>query len=116
MVYGRKYEVHRLIWLYMIGEWPKDQVDHRDTDKTNNRWSNLREATVAQNSHNVSKRSRNKSGYKGVSKHTQTGRWEAKIAVSGKHKYLGLFANKEDAVAAYAAAASQMHGEFARHS
>ena len=33
---NRLYMVHRIIMLYMLGEWPKDQVDHIDRNKINN--------------------------------------------------------------------------------
>jgi hypothetical protein len=39
---GRSYFAHRIAWVIMKGEWPQFEVDHRDEDKSNNRWKNLR--------------------------------------------------------------------------
>ena len=107
---GKIYRAHRLAFLYMTGEWPQDQVDHRDTDRTNNRWLNLRPASNSQNSAN--KRATSLSGYKGVYKNGVG--YAAQITVAGKNIYLGQFHTPEQASEAYAAAANDMHGEFAR--
>jgi hypothetical protein len=52
---GKQQRVHRLIWLYMTGEWPKDQIDHINNVKHDNRWKNLREADNQLNHYNLPK-------------------------------------------------------------
>ena len=42
---GCLYLAHRLAWLYVHGEFPEKDIDHRDQDKSNNRICNLRLAT-----------------------------------------------------------------------
>ena len=58
---------HRIGWLYMTGTWPTCEIDHKDTDGLNNKWSNLRPATKMQNAGNTHICPRNKTGFKGVS-------------------------------------------------
>lgn len=101
---------HRVAWIYMTGDYPQHMIDHVDLDKTNNKWENLREATHAQN--NCNGRPRAKSGVKGVQQRGE--KWIAGITVSSRRKYLGIFGKKEDAAAAYAAAAKKYHGAFSR--
>lgn len=107
------YLAGRLAWLFMTGQWPSEQVDHRDRDRSNNRWSNLRLATQSQNSANGSTRTTNTSGFKGVSWDRTRGLWFAKITVNYKQIALGRFQTPENAHAAYIAAASKYFGEFA---
>lgn len=107
---GKIYRAHRLAFLYMTGEWPHDQVDHCDTDRTNNRWLNLRPASNSQNAAN--KRATSSTGYKGVYKNGIG--YAAQITVGGKNIYLGQFSTPEQASAAYVAAANDNFGEFAR--
>ncbi len=112
------YRAHHLAWLYMTGEWPNPFVDHRDLNKHNNVWTNLREATKSQNMANVGIIKSNKSGLKGVSRYRageSYGKpWQACIGKDGKSRHLGHFATKEEAHAAYVAAAENLFGEFAR--
>lgn len=109
------YRAHRLAWLYMTGGWPK-RIDHKDLNKHNNRWSNLREATSSENLANQAAPKTNTSGYKGVTWHRQRRRWQAGIQVNGRHKHLGLFADPEEAHSAYVVAAQKYFGQFARAS
>ena len=109
------YQAHRVIFAMIHGRWAIE-VDNRDTDRSNNRQDNLREATTTQNRQNERPRG-NRSGRKGVYvKTTRQGKpkIEASIQVSGKAHYLGTFATVDEAAAAYHAAALQHFGEFAR--
>lgn len=110
---GRNQYGHRLAWAFVKGEWLEDQVDHRDLDRTNNRFSNLRPATNGQNMSN-SARVCSSSGYKGVYWHKGAGRWVAQIVCNKQHHYLGLFDSLEVAHEAWREAAERLHGEFAR--
>src|SRR3546814_19429337 len=96
----------------MTGEWPAVQVDHRDLDKANNRWLNLRLATSGQNQANTPKRRRNTSGIKGVYWHKSVAKWQAAIMVCWRLKWLCYRNTTEKAAALYAAAASQHFGAF----
>ena len=99
--------VHRVAWAIHYGEWPKNQIDHRDGDGTNNRLENLRQATNAENSRNQKLNKRNTSGHKGVRWHVIGKKWNARIKIDGVEKSLGLFHKIEDAVEARKAAEKQ---------
>lgn len=111
---GERYGAQRLAWLYMKGDWPIGEVDHRDTNQLNNRWENLREASHHQNVANASKRKDNISGFKGVSWNSRHRRWVAQANVNGKRKWLGYFDDPKVAHQVYASAMVAQHGEFAR--
>lgn len=110
---GREYQEHRLAFLWMTGALPEKIIDHADLDGTNNKWSNLREASFTQNKWNCPANARNKIGIKGV-RRRPSGRFEAQIKVNKKNVYLGSFGSAEEAHAAYCKAANELHGEFAR--
>jgi hypothetical protein len=111
---GKRYGEHRLAFLYMTGKWPAKLVDHRDLNPSNNGWDNLRSANWSQN--NANKHTRNRLGAKGVKQHATSGRFEASIRIAGKRRYLGTFDTVAEAAAAYATAANDAFGEFARAS
>jgi len=109
---GASHLAHRLAWLYVHGEWPPAQIDHINGRRSDNRIVNLRLATPTQNNQN--KRHWKTVGFKGVRFRPQTGNWQARITVGGKTKSLGSYPSPEAAHAAYAAAAYEHFGEFAR--
>jgi len=111
---GRTYSAYRLAWFYMTGEWPPNQVDHKDGDPSNDRWDNLRLATQSQNKCNGPRQRNNKSGYKGVSFKMDMGKWRAAIKANGKYHHLGYFCSPSLAHLKYRLAAVKYHGEFRR--
>ena len=109
-----RYVAHRLAWAMVYDEWPPDQLDHINGDRGDNRISNLRRATNAENMRNTRRFSNNTSGFKGVS--ARRGRWRATITKDYRQIYLGDFDSAEKAHAAYAQAATDLFGDYARTS
>ena len=108
----RKYHAGPLAWLYVTGEWPSQQVDHKNLDRSDDRFSNLRLATQSQN--NANRRVAKSKSYSVKGIYRKKGRWEASIQKDGHYQYLGRFATAEEAQRAYGAAAQEMFGDFAR--
>ena len=113
-VCGHRYLAHRLAWFYMNGEWPADEIDHKDCNRDNNSWSNLRPATRIQNLHNARIKSSSSTGYKGVYFDKRHNKFAARIRENGARKSLGYYDRAEDAHRAYAKRAAELRGEFAR--
>lgn len=111
---GVLYYMHRVAWLYMTGDWPSDEIDHINGNRSDNTFSNLREATSEQNKHNVGLCATNTSGFKGVSWDKRDRRWYPYIWVNNKKRHLGSFSSAEEAHKAYTTAAQRLRGEFAR--
>ena len=83
----KTYRAHRLAWFYVHGSWPSDQIDHRNRVTSDNRISNLREATTKTNHQNMPMRSDNTSGVTGVNWSKQNKKWETRIYHAGKLFY-----------------------------
>ena len=99
-ILGRKYRAHRLAWLIVYGSFPPDQIDHINGIRHDNRISNLRAVTHAENNRNRALDIRNKSGYTGITYNKKTNKWIAQIGGTRKRVNLGHFGNKEDAIEA----------------
>jgi hypothetical protein len=106
---GRDYGEHRIVWLWVHGEWPTKHIDHKNGDGTDNRIANLRLATVSQNHANAALQRNSPSGIKGVRQ--RYGRWYVRIA----EQHIGTFRTKEEAAEAATRAAQQRWGDFANH-
>lgn len=105
--------VHVIAWAIHHGAYPEHDVDHRDTDRLNNKINNLRDA---KRSLNLANRNPTGSLPKGVTfnKRHKTKPYRAQIEADRKKRWLGDFSNPDDAHAAYRAAATEAFGEFAR--
>lgn len=101
---------HRLIWRMVTGD-DIPEIDHRDGNRADNRWKNLRPATRSQNQHNRRCNSR-RTGLKGTTKQPLANSYFARIKIEGKPIYLGSFKTEAEAHAAYCAAARKYFGEF----
>jgi len=94
----------------MTGEWPTEQIDHKNGDRTDDSFKNLRQATQAMNQQNMrGPKKGNKSGYLGVCE-GQGGLWRATITVNGFQNHLGEYETPLLAHEAYLAA-KRIHHE-----
>lgn len=100
---GKLYRANRVAWFYMTGEWPKLEVDHKNTIRTDNRLCNLRLATRQENQRNSNITKRNSSGYKGVSLTKNKQKWRAYATINKKQINLGVFDTSLEASIAYKA-------------
>lgn len=103
---------HCVIFAVVTGRWPEPEVDHEDRCRSNNRWSNLREANESQNRTNSSRP--NLTGFKGVNRSRNGKAFEAKIKFKGRWICLGTHPTAQQAHTAYMAKAKELYGEFAR--
>ena len=101
---ARSYYAHCIIWCWVTGEWPENEVDHRDLNRANNIWLNLREATPSQNC---------------AARGEYTPERGVELLPSGKYRvrvrsvHIGCFDRLEDAAQAYQRSATERFGEFA---
>lgn len=101
--------------MYQTGRWPPVIVDHRNLDRANDRWRNLRPADASQSQANRGVNANNKLGLKGVYQMKSRAKpFMARIMVKGKKRFLGCFRTAKEAHVAYLGAAKDGFGEFAR--
>jgi hypothetical protein len=110
---GKSYPAHRLFWLLQTGSEPTGLIDHIDTDRTNNAFSNLRLATSSQNAMNRGATKANKIGVKGVCWDAKAKKYKASIRINGKAKHLGYFDTIHEAANVRRLHEQQIFGSFA---
>lgn len=96
---GKQYKAARLAFLYINGYLPENLVDHKDRDRLNDKWDNLREASYSCNRVNRTP-PKNKSNITGVRWDKKLCKWVSYITKNGKKTHIGCFENKKDAVVA----------------
>ena len=92
---GIKYSAHRLAWLYVYGEWPKNQIDHINGNKNDNMISNLRDVTHSENQRNQYKHRLGK--LHGCHYCKREEKWVSEIRINNKTKHIGYFNTELDA-------------------
>lgn len=107
-IFGKKFRLHRIAWIYVYGDWPAQQIDHINGVRDDNRIANLRDVDSSTNNQNkIGPHRESKSGVRGV--RSRGDRWLADIQTRGVRKFLGSFATLEQASRAYAEAKREMH-------
>lgn len=104
-----------VIWVWMTGVPPADEVDHKDLDSTNNKWLNLREANDTTNAFN--RRKYGNSPYKWVQEVAMRNgppRYRARVTAYGKRESSIYFDTPEEAHSAALVIAARIHGKYSR--
>lgn len=101
--------MHRLI----MGMPQDSLVDHRNGNTLDNRRSNLRLCTTAENCQNQFARQGGTSRFKGVSFCRQTGRWKARLRKQNVEIWIGRFDSELEAAEAYDESALYHFEQFA---
>lgn len=105
---GQRYRSARLAFLYMTGKWPEHQADHKNRNRLDDRWANLRDRTPKQQSRNRDAPI-GKSGVRGV--HSYKKRHVARIVDSdGQVIYLGIYDTRQQAAEVHLAAHKRLFG------
>lgn len=107
----RLYKVSHLAWLYVHGWLPTNQIDHINRNPSDNRISNLREATQSQNKANCRTYRNNRLGLKNI--RLRGGQYEVRCSKDGKTHQFGKYPCLGQAVRAAAAARKELHADFA---
>ncbi len=110
-VFGKLLYAHRLAWLIMTGEMPQMEIDHKNGNRSDNRWSNLRHVDPSTNMENEQRArgGRKYSRLMGAFYRKDTEQWFSQIAVKGKIVRLGQFSDELSAHQAYLKAKRELH-------
>lgn len=111
---GKALYVHRLVWEEAHGPIPPGMlVDHINGDTRDNRITNLRLASPAQNSHNAGARSDNRTGLKGLTWYPSLRKWRAYVTYHGKQRSR-LGSDLFEVCCWLFSTRKALHGDFAR--
>jgi hypothetical protein len=111
-IQGKKYPAHHLVWFFETGSFPKFSLDHIDSNRSNNHFSNLREVTTKQNCEHRGKQKNNSTGYKGVTFNKRLNKFIAQIQHNYKSIHIGVFETAIEASLAYEKTAKSLFTHY----
>ena len=106
---------HRIAWLLVTTKDPYPyEIDHKDRNKGNNAFHNLRPATIRQNSSNRKIGSNNTSGHKSITyqSHQTSNPWVVCIHQQNRSHYVGSFPTLKMAIEARDKKGKELYGDF----
>ncbi|MCF8566997.1 HNH endonuclease [Alicyclobacillus tolerans] len=117
-IYTHVYRHGKKVTIYLhrlIMDTPTDMyTDHISGNKLDNRKSNLRICTQAQNLANQKRRINSSTGIKGVIFIKSRNKYQSRIAKNGTSHHLGYYHKPRFARLAYELGAKYLQGEYAR--
>jgi hypothetical protein len=96
---SKKYQSHRLAWLYVHGFGPEQQIDHINGDRSDNRICNLRDVSHTVN--NCNQKIHREGKLPGCTFLSRVKKWQAQVKINGQCKYLGCYKTQQEAHKAY---------------
>lgn len=94
LIRKQMYFAHRLAWLYVYGQWPDQEIDHINHARDDNKISNLRDVSHAENVR-CQRTNLNKRGVARYDKETR--KYRARFRRNGREINLGAYATREEA-------------------
>lgn len=104
---GRRVAIHHIVWFLNKRYWPRQQLDHIDRNRQNNKIENLREVTTAENQKNSN--IANKTNFKGAYQ-VSLNTFQSQIWFRRKRYCLGSFSSAEEAHEAFKKKYKELHG------
>lgn len=111
---GRTYPAHRLVFLFVYGEYPSSDVDHKNLKRDDNRLENLRITNRRNNMLNISSHKDSVLGKKNIFYRKDTGKYSVRATVNGRYRSFGCFEDLELAELVAKYVREKYHGEYAR--
>lgn len=114
-LFGKFYQAHRLVWLYVTGEILPDGVllDHINGDRLDNRIDNLRKCNFSENACNTKAPSTSRTGIKNVIRVGDAG-FRVECKLNGKAYISQIYRSVEEAANIRDAFVKNIHTTFAR--
>jgi hypothetical protein len=112
---GRPYLLHRLVILFMTGSFPEKQVDHINGIRTDNRWMNIRNVSVQENSFNRVPNKNRELQVKNVYWIPKLKRYRVKMKINKITTHFGYYDDLELAELVAKEAQQKYHGVYARN-